>query len=133
MNLNTVNLFYQNKIYQVDIGHFRAQSNFNFEQESQLFYLTDQFEGELNLTEEIIISFIDFFKEETIDISTSNVLAFNYLSKKYQIPKLRNLTNKFIEQHKYDILDDFFATRKKFCPVFDEFISANLLDFIEEK
>ena len=59
MNPRSVNFFYKDQIYQVDINLFREHSNYNFEQEGEICYLMNEFEGDLNLTKEIIISFLD--------------------------------------------------------------------------
>ena len=62
MNQDLVKFFYKDKIYSIDCNLFKKHAKCKLEQDEDCHYLANEFEGDLNLTEEIIQSFLDFFQ-----------------------------------------------------------------------
>ena len=65
-------------------------------------------------------------------ISTSNAVPILALCDYLHIPHLEGLVKLYIDNHSYEMIDEFLSKEPKECPlIYERLISQNLLDHIE--
>lgn len=92
--MTIANLFYRNQRYQINIETLKEESEY-FRELQMTEDLTEiniplltEFESNINLKEETVEQFIEYFHTSDIDINNENVFDLQFLSKKYEITKL---------------------------------------------
>lgn len=90
-----------------------------------------------NLTYKSIQKFIQFCQNRKIEITHSDVLHIRFLSLKYGVSKLTQLTNKHISKYYKEIIDEFLSDKSNIalncCDDYEQIISENLIEFINER
>lgn len=104
---------YNGKKYPLSLNLFNKHSLFYTTNElkaqrNEVFDLSDM-NYFLDHSEETIIKFIQYFESQTIELTDINVITINYLSDKYQVPKLIELTENYINDHYKGIIDHFYS------------------------
>ena len=140
--MDKVNLFYKGNQYSIDLNSFSMYSDYfsSVDQEKyndQLINLVDEFYP-INFSKEVINSFISFFKNSEIEISTTNALCFKKLSSTFKISILQEKAEKFIESNYKDIIDYFLTTinSQKDTNIingdYEKIISNHLIEYIDD-
>lgn len=95
---NDKNFIYKGKKYPISFESVKSNSNY--------FYInSDEFKGEnielqieIEISEDTIKSFINCCHNEKFKINEANVFQLDYLSKKYEVPKLTRITQEYISR-----------------------------------
>ena len=136
---STHHFVYKNKKYPFNLDLFKCSSKFfsenQFDQTQSIDLVDKNTEDDLNLSEEIIQDFIKFVHHQPIGLDNENVSKLHYLANRYEIPLLIDLTEKYIKNHKKDVMvqiliihqnDSNFDTK-----TYEDFISNDALYYIK--
>lgn len=143
---------FKGKQYQVDFDKVIKNSRYfdknrkKFKQVDNINILDEADNSIIDITEDVIQAFIASCQNEPCKIHFSDVIPLQYLSYKYDFPKLIEITEKFVEEHRdklvfnsilfklsvrpnsdtFSIPTDFFNTKNE-----EEIIAEHLNDYIK--
>lgn len=130
------NFIYQNKSYSFDLDLFIKHSSYIFSSEQKLndnnFLLLTEYDFLSNLSNESITTFIQFCQDQEIEITNSNVLSVNFLSKKYNVKLLIEKIDNYIKKYYKEIIDLFFSSGQNEISQVEDVISNYLFDFLSD-
>lgn len=96
---------YRDKKYPIKLDFFKISSKFfsknlaEIERIQNIQLIDEETEKNINLPEEVINDFVKFIHHTPISLNNENIIALNYLSKKYEVLSLLKLTNNYISEH----------------------------------
>ena len=144
-------LVYGEKKYKINFDLFVMNCNYFYKNQKEYQYIESipllNEETKVNIPEEAIESFILSCQNERFVISKTSVLPLQYLSTKYEYPRLTKITNDFIEQHSHELAIQsllFKTENNKKNSVFsdeaeanveaeEEIISKNIMKYIDDE
>ena len=95
--------------------------------------LLEKDKNTINLAESSINDFISFYQCQIIDITDENVIDLNYLSKEYEIPQLKDITDQYIKRNDKILLKLYvfnLNVDQLNNEIYEEAISQRLTEFI---
>lgn len=138
IKMTIANLFYRNQRYQINIETLKEESEY-FRELQMTEDLTEiniplltEFESNINLKEETVEQFIEYFHTSDIDINNDNVFDLQFLSKKYEITKLRKKTDKHIKNNYKQLIDSFLTNKKSKYFEEETLLSSHLIEYIKD-
>lgn len=128
MERRIVELFYFEQRFTININLFNRYSNYflhNKNLEKEQIYLNREFDPNLQHSEKMINAFIKFFEKGEIDITNRNAFSIQFLSRKLDIPRLKELSRDYIEkkENEQELLDYIFSHTESLCSEQEEFIA----------
>ena len=86
-----------------------------------------------DITESLVKMIADYIETSDVPtISNSNAVPILALCNHLHIPHLEGLVKLYIDNHSYEIIDEFLYKEPKECPlIYERLISQNLLDHID--
>lgn len=67
----------------------------------------------IEITSEVIQSFIDFVELKPITLTNENIIPLHYLSNKYDVPSLKEYASNYISDHQYEIAIELISVYEK--------------------
>lgn len=133
---------YKTKKYPFNIDLFKCSSKYFHDNEIMFLpdgncnIIDEEFERDLNLSDETINYFISFNHRQKIPINDENVVELNYLAKKYQVISLIEATKKYIFNHQNALVIQILSTYQN-QPSFktddyEDIISNDLSNYIKD-
>lgn len=127
-------IIYKSQKYFLDLNLFNKFSNYSFGEQitgNDSFFLVSEFDAGLNMSKDTINAFISFFDQQKIDITIFNVFQIQYLSHIYEVPKLIQMTEEFITNHKEELINKTKLTSCIMTKYIEDFISTNFEYYIK--
>ncbi|KAK8876242.1 hypothetical protein M9Y10_006437 [Tritrichomonas musculus] len=127
--------YYMNKIYPFNLALFQKYSSYNLQPFLVIpncFFLLSDEDNFPNLSAYSIHSFIDYCQNKNTKLDQSNALPIYFLSKKYKVESLTKKVEKYITDHKYEVIDEYLSKvneRNDFNSKIEELISFYLSDY----
>lgn len=91
----------------------------------------------IELTPEIIKSFIDFVELKPITLTNDNIIPLHYLSNKYEVPSLQEYTSNYISDHQYEIAIELISVYEKEQTIdtskYEEFVLSQFANYIQDE
>ncbi|KAK8875601.1 hypothetical protein M9Y10_005770 [Tritrichomonas musculus] len=128
---------YSDSRFEIDLNLFnRYSADFLNEgnMEEEPFYLINEFDPQLPHPRETIEAFINFFETGDIDLTPENVFSIQFLSHKFRIPILSQITEQYINEieHENKILDEIFSHPENLYEEQEKFISNRFEKLISD-
>lgn len=108
-----INFIHKNEKYPIEYKHLKKQSNYFSKLNEELkrdeinVNLVDEFDSHPEISSEVIHNFIDYFIKQEINITPSNIFSLQYLSFKFQVSKLQNKVDEYINNNYAELIDNF--------------------------
>lgn len=133
---------YKDKKYPFKFDFFKYASNYfstnkdELENRKEISLFDTDIEHKITIKDEIIKDFINFVQSKKIPLNKENVILLNYLSTKYEVSKLEEITNEFIKEEESELVleliyehqnDLIFNTSK-----YEKIISAQIEKYIDD-
>lgn len=139
---DTHNFVYNNKYFPIKYDFFKYASSYFIEHHSEIeniknIDIINENDGNIEFTDYSIQSFIDYVQCKQISLDTENVIALNYLSKKYGVLSLTEKTEKYIADNHSELILQILTIHQQ-DPLFDikkyeQLISDHLDDYFENE
>ena len=132
---------YKNKQYPIKFDFFKYSSKYFCDNQQELInskyipLLEPAIEQESELDSLVIEQFIKFCECEQICINKENVINLNYLSEKYEVQTLFEMTKEFIEEHFPKLaIELLLQCQKKSEPTgkYEKLIRKHLSEYIND-
>ena len=143
---------YKDKKYPFNFNLFKDNSNYFYKNRKilkkveEINLLNEYEEDMIEMSEEIIKSFISSCQNEIFEINLSNAIELQFLSMKYEVNDLISITNEYIEKnHKSLLLKSFLFKTRHLTAIEEcentfydtsneeEIISKHLYEYINDK
>ena len=133
---------YRNKQFPFKIDFFKYSSNFF--KNSQIEILNDQYillldletENNLDLSDDTINDFINYVQGQKISLTNENVVFLHYLSQKYEVESLLNVSNEYIKDHHQELVIDILLIQQSTTSIntetYENALSDHLSEYIED-
>lgn len=95
---NAKNFIYKGRIYPISFDLVKINSNYFYSNCEKFTEENIEFQEEIEISEFAFLSFINCCENKEFTINESNVFQLDYLSKKYEVPELTKVTQKFISR-----------------------------------
>ena len=133
---------YRNNKYPIKFDYFKYASKYfsknqiELEGQKNIKLLDSQTENKYAIPDETINDFINFVQQKTIYLSRDNVIDLNFLSNKFEVTNLEEITDEYINVHENDVVlqilrnhkdEIFFDTSK-----YEKIISSNIKKYIND-
>lgn len=137
MERNIIHFAYSDRRFEIDINSFNKYSKeilMEGNNEEEPFYFISEFDPKLQHAEETIESFINFFQTDDINLTPENVFSIRFLSDKFGIPILSQMTEKYINEieHESEILDEIFSHPENLYEEQEKYISTHFEDLLSD-
>lgn len=138
----THNFIYQSKKFPFNFDIFKYFSKKLFQEQevysdvTEINLLTDEEESQIDLSEDIINNFIKFCQQQECDINNDNVILLNFLSTKYEVDELTEITKDYISDHQKELRLNLISFKQKNFYNSDQLeqtISEHLSDYINDE
>ena len=129
-----VNFICFNKVYPIELSIFNKHSNFFseskeiYEQEGT-FEILSSYDLCTNHTKESIEMFLNYCQDHEYIIEVSNVVSIEFLSRKYFVEELSNITKQFIEEHYEEVIEYFLSNKEAKSPKYEELVSTHFAEY----
>ncbi|KAK8886368.1 hypothetical protein M9Y10_041831 [Tritrichomonas musculus] len=111
------NFVYKGKKYPIDFSLIQNNSNYFYDNRMKYIDSEDiELDETIELTDDVIQSFINCCHIEPFQITNSNLFSLNYLSCKYEVPELTKYTQNYISSNDKSLVFQSLEFKKKFDP-----------------
>ena len=143
---------YKDKKYPFDFNLFKENSNYFYKNRKHLkkvkeIKLLNEYEDDnIELSEEIIKTFISSCQNDIFEINKSNAIELQFLSMKYEVDELKSITHEYIENNHESLLMKSFLFKTRHLRTIkgseninydtsneEEIISKHLYEYINDK
>lgn len=133
-------LLYKDEKYPIKFVLFQYSSNY-FSQNKKELKKKEKIEisttENIELTPEIIHSFINFVELKPITLTNENIIPLHYLSNKYDVPSLKEYASNYISDHQYEIAIDLISVYEKDQTAdtskYEDFILSQFTKYIQDE
>lgn len=133
-----IHFIYKDKKYPIDIDLLNRYSEYFLSQKdnsTQGDCLELSFYDDLqDFSEESIGLFVNFFQEGSIKVTQKAAISLNFLSNKFKVPRLIEITDSFIETHHNNLVNSYLSKfNEKTIKInfyYEKIISKHLIEFI---
>ena len=136
---NSKKLIYRGKCFEFDFHSFKQNSNYFYQNRQHLknvdnIKLLNEYEEQhINISDDIIETFISICQNELCSINFSNVIELQFLSYKYQIPQLISITNEYIKKNQKLLVFKSLLFKIEYSNKYDDKIEKNFIDTKNEE
>lgn len=139
---DTHNFIYKGIFFPIKFDFFKYSSAYFLKNQEDIksiqnIQLIDEREGEnIGLNNNIIESFIDYVQCKDITLTNENVVALNYLSKKYEIDTLTKFTSDYISNHHNELIIEILSIHQNDSTfdtsTYEDILSAHMIEYIDD-
>lgn len=93
---NSKNFIYKGEKYPINFDLIKSNSNYFYKNSDNFVDENIELHEEIDISTDVIKTFIDICQNKSFTVNDSNVFQLDYLSQKYEIPGLSEITHEYI-------------------------------------